>query len=146
MTQLTTESDCPSNSLTGEAYLNSRREYWRNEAAKDRKNSEPKTTAVKTKAPSVTSSTNGLKGEAYLNSRREYWRKEIPNDPSSYKNNTSQPYKKKADESNVFPNILGFIVGGAILAFIAYIIASGGGSLLILLILYIGAMTLKCMR
>lgn len=35
MTHLTTESDCPSNSLTGEAYLNSRREYWRNEAGKD---------------------------------------------------------------------------------------------------------------
>ena len=33
MTHLTTESDCPSNSLTGEAYLNSRREYWRKEIA-----------------------------------------------------------------------------------------------------------------
>ena len=132
--------------LSGEAYLNSRREYWRKEIAKDRKNSELKATVVKTKAPSVTTSTNGLKGEAYLNSRREYWRKEIANSPSSYKNNTSQPYKKKADESNVFPNILGFIVGGAVLAFIAYVIASGGGPLLILFILYIGTLTLKCMR
>ena len=146
MTHLTTESDSPLNSLTGEAYLNSRREYWRKEAAKDRKNSEPKATVVQAKAPSAASSTNGLKGEAYLNSRREYWRKEIANNPSSYKNNTSQPYKKKADESNVFPNILGFIVGGAVLAFIAYVIASGGGPLLILFILYVGAMTLKCMR
>ena len=90
MTHLTTESDCPSNSLTGEAYLNSRREYWRNEAGKDRKNSEPKATVVKAKAPSVTSSTNGLKGEAYLNSRREYWRKEIANNSSSYKKNTTK--------------------------------------------------------
>lgn len=101
MTQLTTESDCPSNSLTG---------------------------------------------EAYLNSRREYWRKEIANNPSSYKNKTSQPFKKKADESNVLWNLLGFIFGGAVFAFIVYIIASGGGPLLILFILYIGALTLKCMR
>jgi len=145
MTHLTTESDCPSNSLTGEAYLNSRREYWRNEAGKDRKNSEPKATVVKAKAPSVTSSTNGLKGEAYLNSRREYWRKEIANNSSSYKKNTSQTYEKKADGSNVFSNILGFIVGGAVLAFIAYVIVSGGGPLLVLFVLFIGAMMLKCM-
>ncbi|UKK55734.1 hypothetical protein [Prevotella communis] len=146
MTHLATESDNPLNRLTGEAYLNGRREYWRNEAAKDRKNSEPKSIVVKTKAPSVTSSTNGLKGEAYLNSRREYWRKEAANDSSLYKNNTCHPPKKKVDESNVFPNILGLIVGGVVLAFIAYVIASGGGPLLVLLILYIGALTLKCWR
>ena len=108
------------------------------------KNSEPKATVVKAKAPSVTSSTNGLKGEAYLNSRREYWRKEIANNSSSYKN-TSQTYEKKADGSNVFSNILGFIVGGAVLAFIAYVIVSGGGPLLVLFVLFIGAMMLKCM-
>ena len=111
MTHLITESDSLSNSLTGEAYLNSRREYWRKEAEKDRKNSEPKATVVKATPPSVASSTNGLKGEAYLNSRREYWRKEIANNPSSYKNKTSQPFKKKADESNVLWNLLGFIFG-----------------------------------
>ena len=102
MTHLTTESDCPSNSLTGEAYLNSRREYWRNEAGKDCKNSEPKATVVKAKAPSVTSSTNGLKGEAYLNSRREYWRKEIANNSSSYKKIPVKPTKRRLMDQMFF--------------------------------------------
>ena len=104
MTHLATESDNPLNRLIGEAYLNSRREYWRNEAAKDRKNSEPKSIVVKTKAPSVTNSTNGLKGEAYLNSRREYWRKEAANDSSLYKNNTCPPPRPSEN-----PDFKGFL-------------------------------------
>ena len=35
MTHLATESDNPLKRLTCEAYLNSRREYWRKEAAND---------------------------------------------------------------------------------------------------------------
>lgn len=124
--------DIPINKLTGEDYLNSRREYWRKEAAKDRKNSEVKVNIAKTKTPTAKSSTNGLTGEAYLNCRREYWRKEIEKDPSSFRINTNQLNKKKTDDSNVFPNIFGIIIGGIVFAFIGYFIASGGGPLLIL--------------
>lgn len=129
MKHLTTETDCPSNSLKGEAYLNSRREYWRKEAAKDRKNSEPKATVVKAKAPSVASSTNGLKGEAYLNSRREYWRKETAKDRNLAK-------KKVAEDSNVLLNKIGIVVGCVVFAFISYVIISGGGPLLFLFLSY----------
>lgn len=88
---------------------------------------------------------NKLTGEDYLNSRREYWRKDIEKDPSSFRINTSQ-LLKKTDYSDIFPNLLGYITRGIVIAFIMYCIASGGGPLLILLMLYVGAMLLKCMR
>lgn len=87
-----------------------------------------------------------LTGEAFLNSRREYWRNEIAKDSASCPNNISQPNKKEDDDSDIFPNLLGYITGGIVIAFIMYCIASGGGPLLILLMLYVGAMLLKCMR
>lgn len=132
MEHLGKDPDILTNKLTGEDYLNSRREYWRKKAAKDRKNSEVKVNVAKNKTPTAKSSTNGLTGEAYLNSRREYWRKEIEKDPSSFRINTSQLKKKKTDDSNVFANIIAIVIGGIVFGVIGYIIISGGGPLLIL--------------
>ena len=141
------ENTIPKKELTGEAFLNSRREYWRKKAEKYRKwkesqinfNKDPKPVTDRPKK-------KGLTGEAYLNSRREYWRNEIAKDSASCPNNISQPNKKEDDDSDIFPNLLGYITGGIVIAFIMYCIASGGGPLLILLMLYVGAMLLKCMR
>lgn len=133
--------------LTGEAFLNSRREYWRKEAEKDRKWKESQINFTKAPKPvTAKPKKKGLTGEAYLNRRREYWRNEIAKNPDSYRNNNCQPNKKEDDDSDNFPNLLGYITGGIVLAFIVYCIASGGGPLLILLMLYVGAMLLKCMR
>ena len=144
MTHLTTESDSPSNSLTGEAYLNSRREYWRKEAEKDRKNSEPKSTVVKAKVPSDTSFSNGLKGEAFLNSRRAYWRKEMEKNPVAHGHHylSNDKAEKKSDNDLSIGQIISIIVGGILFgALIAW-----AGSLILLFALFVGAMLLKCMR
>lgn len=89
-----------------------------------------------------------LTDDAYLNSRREYWRKEMAKDPGSYRNSNSnnlsnsQKTKNTIEESSVLPIISGLIGAGIFIA----IIVSGGGPLLVLLGLYVGALLLKCMR
>ena len=134
--------------LTGDAYLNSRREYWRKELAKDHKNNKTQVPSVKATVPAAKTPANGLTGEAYLNSRREYWRKEMAKDPGSYRNSNSnnlsnsQKTKNTIEESSVLPIISGLIGAGIFIA----IIVSGGGPLLVLLGLYVGALLLKCMR
>ena len=138
----------PVNELTGENYLNSRREYWRKELAKDRKSNKTQAPSVKIPAPVAKSPANGLTGDAYMNSRREYWRKEMAKDPGSYRNSNSnnlsnsQKTKNTIEESSVLPIISGLIGAGIFIA----IIASGGGPLLVLCGLYVGALLLKCMR
>lgn len=138
----------PVDSLTDEYYLNSRREYWRKELAKEHKTNKTQVPGVKATTPAAKTPVNGLTGEAYLNSRREYWRKEMAKDPGSYRNSksnnlsNSQKTKKTIEESSVFPIISGLIGAGIFIA----IIASGGGPLLVLCGLYIGALLLKCMR
>ena len=57
-----------------------------------------------------------------------------------------QPKKKNTVDSKTISNIISIIVGGAIFAFFAFIIISGGGPLLVLFGLFIGALLLKCMR
>lgn len=139
-----TESECPTKGLSGEAYLNSRREYWRTVALMNHKNSEQKDSFAKAKATATKSSKIGLTGEAYLNSRREFWHKEIAKDSLSCRKNTNQP-KKKVYESKRISNILGVILGCTVLVFLGYVVASGGGPLLLLFALLVGAMLLKCM-
>jgi hypothetical protein len=87
----------------------------------------------------INSEEKKLSGEAYLNSRREYWRKEAAN-------NRNLPKKKVSEYSNVLTIVLSVVVGGVFLALFAYFIALGGGPLLILFLLFIGALLLKCMR
>ena len=130
--------------LKGEAYLNSRREYWRKEAAKDRNESELKDSDVKAKKTATKSSTNGLTGEAYLNSRREYWRNEAAKESPSCQNTISE--SNKTDDSNESTNYLGIIFGGIFFVLFVFILASGGGPLLVLFGLFVGALLLKCMR
>lgn len=102
------DSYSSSNSLKGEAYLNSRREYWRKEAARDRNESELNDNDIKAKKAATKSSTNGLTGEAYLNSRREYWREEAAKDSPSCQSTISG--SNKTDDSNESTNYLGFFL------------------------------------
>lgn len=136
--------------LTGEDYLNSRRKYWRKELAKEHKSNKTQVPSVKVTAPAAKSPTNGLTGDAYLNSRREYWRKEMAKDPGPYRNSninsnssfSNQTTNNTTEDSSVLPIISGLIGAGIFIA----IIVSGGGPLLLLFGLFIGALLLKCMR
>ena len=135
-------------SAEANAYMDSRREYWRKELANDRKSNKTQVPSVNTTVPVAKPPANGLTGEAYLNSRREYWRNEMAKDPDSYRNSNSnnlsnsQKTKNTIEESSVLPIISGLIGAGIFIA----IIASGGEPLLVLCGLYVGALLLKCMR
>ena len=71
---------------------------------------------------------------------------EVKKELEARKNIDNQPKKKNTVDSKTISNIISIIVGGAIFAFFAFIIISGGGPLLVLFGLFIGALLLKCMR
>lgn len=71
---------------------------------------------------------------------------EVEKELEARKNIDNQPKKKNTVDSKTISNIISIIVGGAIFAFFAFIIISGGGPLLVLFGLFIGALLLKCMR